>query len=137
MVVPPQIFDLASDMWEPLSEAECKDRDVRFVSSVCPSQVRSGIWKTWDENQDGFVAENEWNDLWFEGTNASFDTWDTDSDGILTQDEYMRVWDETDLYATWDADADTLLTRAEFSTGVWQAWNVDDDPYLTQNEWAL
>ena len=33
MPVPPHIFELASDMWEPLSEAECTGRDVRFVST--------------------------------------------------------------------------------------------------------
>ncbi len=31
MVVPPHVFELASDMWEPLEEAEYNGRDVRFV----------------------------------------------------------------------------------------------------------
>jgi hypothetical protein len=31
MVVPPAIFELASDLWESPDEAECKDRDVRFI----------------------------------------------------------------------------------------------------------
>jgi len=31
MVVPPHIFDLASDMWEAPDEAECSGRDVRFI----------------------------------------------------------------------------------------------------------
>ncbi|WP_257459188.1 AAA family ATPase [Archangium lipolyticum] len=33
MVVPPHIFELASDMWEPLDEDECSGRDVRFIST--------------------------------------------------------------------------------------------------------
>lgn len=33
MVVPPHIFELASDMWEPLDEVECSGRDVRFLSA--------------------------------------------------------------------------------------------------------
>lgn len=33
MVVPPHIFDLASDMWEPPDEAECSGRDVRFMGT--------------------------------------------------------------------------------------------------------
>jgi predicted kinase len=33
MVVPPHIFELASDMWEPLDDAECNARNVRFVST--------------------------------------------------------------------------------------------------------
>jgi predicted kinase len=31
MVVPPHIFELASDMWEPPGEDECEGRDVRFI----------------------------------------------------------------------------------------------------------
>jgi uncharacterized glyoxalase superfamily protein PhnB/predicted kinase len=31
MVVPPEIFEMASDLWEPLEPAECEGRDVRFV----------------------------------------------------------------------------------------------------------
>jgi uncharacterized glyoxalase superfamily protein PhnB/predicted kinase len=31
MVVPPAIFELASDLWEPPGEAECEGRDVRFI----------------------------------------------------------------------------------------------------------
>ncbi|MEM6995316.1 MAG: AAA family ATPase [Myxococcota bacterium] len=34
MVVPPEIFELASDMWEPLADDECEGRDVRFVATV-------------------------------------------------------------------------------------------------------
>ena len=33
MVVPPHIFDLASDMWEPPDDAECSGRNVRFIST--------------------------------------------------------------------------------------------------------
>ena len=33
MAVPPGIFELASDMWEPLLDDECSGRDVRFVST--------------------------------------------------------------------------------------------------------
>jgi predicted kinase len=31
MVVPPAIFELASDLWEPLDSSECAGRDVRFL----------------------------------------------------------------------------------------------------------
>jgi predicted kinase len=33
MVVPPDIFELASDLWEPPSASECAGRDVRFVGA--------------------------------------------------------------------------------------------------------
>jgi hypothetical protein len=31
MVVPLEVFELASDLWEPLDPAECAGRDVRFL----------------------------------------------------------------------------------------------------------
>jgi hypothetical protein len=31
MVVPPDVFELASDLWEPPDETECLGRDIRFV----------------------------------------------------------------------------------------------------------
>jgi predicted kinase len=31
MVVPPAIFELASDLWEPLDESECQEREVVFL----------------------------------------------------------------------------------------------------------
>ncbi len=34
MLVPPEIFELASDLWEPLEADECADRDVRFIDSA-------------------------------------------------------------------------------------------------------
>jgi predicted kinase/uncharacterized glyoxalase superfamily protein PhnB len=33
MLVPPHVFELASDLWEPVSQSECEGRDVRFVGS--------------------------------------------------------------------------------------------------------
>jgi predicted kinase len=40
MMVPPDIFELASDLWEPLDARECEERDVRFppssLSYACP-----------------------------------------------------------------------------------------------------
>ena len=33
MEVPDHIFEMASDMWEPLDDSECAGRDVRFIST--------------------------------------------------------------------------------------------------------
>jgi predicted kinase len=33
MVVPPAIFELASDLWEPPSASECEGREVRFIGT--------------------------------------------------------------------------------------------------------
>ncbi|MCH9681918.1 MAG: ATP-binding protein [Deltaproteobacteria bacterium] len=36
MVVPPDFFEMASDMWEPPLDDECEHRDVRFVPAAKP-----------------------------------------------------------------------------------------------------
>jgi predicted kinase/uncharacterized glyoxalase superfamily protein PhnB len=38
MVVPPAIFELASDLWEPLDPVEYENRDVRFVRTDAPGR---------------------------------------------------------------------------------------------------
>jgi predicted kinase len=35
MDVPDDFFEFASDMWEPLEDFECRNRDVRFLSTDC------------------------------------------------------------------------------------------------------
>lgn len=40
MFVPPAVFELASDRWEPPEDDECEGRDVRFVSSLSPPVER-------------------------------------------------------------------------------------------------
>jgi predicted kinase len=34
MVVPPEVFDLASDLWEPPGAAECEGRDIHFIDAA-------------------------------------------------------------------------------------------------------
>ncbi len=34
MVVPPDMFELASDMWEPPEEPERRERDMRFIDTT-------------------------------------------------------------------------------------------------------
>ncbi|WP_293248436.1 hypothetical protein [Nannocystis sp.] len=34
MVVPPQIFELASDLWQPLDTDECEGREIHFLDSA-------------------------------------------------------------------------------------------------------
>lgn len=36
MVVPPHVFELASDLWEPPDEAECRGREVEFMTTGEP-----------------------------------------------------------------------------------------------------
>jgi uncharacterized glyoxalase superfamily protein PhnB/predicted kinase len=38
MVVPPAIFELASDLWEPLDPTECEGRDVRSIRTDVPDR---------------------------------------------------------------------------------------------------
>jgi len=39
MVVPPAVFELASDLWEPLDPVECESRDVRFIRTDAPDRL--------------------------------------------------------------------------------------------------
>lgn len=44
MVVPPEVFELASDLWQPPSDDECRGRDVRFVfTDTAPSAGEDAV----------------------------------------------------------------------------------------------
>ena len=104
---------------------------------LAEQEFGEGIWEMWDVDDDGVVTQNEWKDPWFGGTYGEFGTWDADDDGMLTQSEFDQVWEGSGLFTAWDEDSDESLAGDEFADNVWESWNIDDDPFITQNEWVF
>lgn len=76
-----------------------------------------GVFDEWDADNDGFLAEKEFNDgvgdnddVWDSrfGGNAFFD-WDADDDNRLSKDEFYE-----NSYAVYDADDDNVIEEPEF-----------------------
>ena len=94
-----------------------------------------------DTDSDGRVTVEEWD---ASRADFAFGEWDTDADSMLSRDEYearlatqenadsFGGWD--DSYAAWDADGDGMLSMEEYNTGLWDAFDEDDDSMWSQDE---
>lgn len=65
-----------------------------------------------------------------------FDDWDTDNEAGISDDEWDAGFGENGIFDTWDADADGTLTEDEFNTGVYDAYDENDDDILDDQEFA-
>lgn len=71
-----------------------------------------------DDNADDQITQSEL-------ASGIFTSWDTNEDSTLTEAEFEAGVDRSDLYAdwsgdfgTWDADDDDIITASEFEAGV-------------------
>jgi len=69
------------------------------------------------------------------------ETWDADSDGFLSAAEFETFHPEiglevNDPFEEWDADGDELLAAGELGTGLFDAYDADDDELFEETEYA-
>jgi len=57
--------------------------------------------------------------------------WDTDKSGNLDFNEWNTGWGKT---STWDLDGDGVLTDREYSEGVFDMYDVDNDKHWNNDE---
>jgi hypothetical protein len=94
-----------------------------------------------DTDSDGRVTVEEWDAA---RADFAFGDWDADADTMLSREEYETAiqmqenadnfggWD--DNYAAWDADGDGMLSMEEYNSGLWDAFDEDDDSMWSQDE---
>lgn len=95
-------------------------------------------WEGMDTNEDGDITEEEWDAS--KAGSSVFDDWDTDDDGYINESEYA-----TGLFGVYDANDDGNITEEEWemtfneawaNDGGYNEWNVDNDPRLNQDEFS-
>lgn len=99
----------------------------------------AGLYSAWDTDDDLQITEAEYDvgtERWY---GADYDTpfteWDADASGYIDTTEFREAWDTPEYgYATWDTDADELVTETEFTTGVYDRVDLDDDMVVTIEE---
>lgn len=105
--------------------------DADGSGSLEVSELREGFYNIHDDNGDGIISEEEWDDGVFE---TDFQEWDENGDAQLDQEEFTNVFEGT--VGDWDAEGDGNLTENEFSEGVFDTYNLDDDEVLTADEFG-
>ena len=107
---------------------------------------RNGNFEDWDNNQDGYVSDNEFEDTW-EKDNY-FGDWDQDGDDVLSEDEWnsgvdnyyndSNGWDDNDnnSFAAWDQDNNGELDENEFTEGTYDTWDENNNNRIENNEYS-
>lgn len=98
----------------------------------------------WDSTADSVLDETEFGAGFGQGD--SFDIWDSDGDGLLSENEWGvglenqigAEYNEDDwgLFSDWDENEDALLDEAEFNSGVFGAYDLDDDDLWGDEEYG-
>lgn len=98
---------------------------------------------TWDEDNAGFVDQDEFNRQY---NQKYYDTWDTDRNQRLDQDEFEmgvkkyhgRISDyNADTYKDWDMDEDGTIDINEFQGGMYKTYDRNNDGRITQDELSV
>ncbi|WP_299819043.1 hypothetical protein [uncultured Jannaschia sp.] len=103
-------------------------------------EFATGLYNDYDRDNDRMVSEEEFG----VGTEryrggdyeASFADYDADTDGFLNQEEFGQFYgsDYTGYYSDLDTDGDAQLSRDEYSTGMYNAADLDRDQVVTVEE---
>lgn len=111
------------------------DRDE--TAGLSEGEFATGMFSRWDTDNDLQITEEEYEvgtERWY---GADYDTpfadYDTDGSGYIDTTEFGETWD-SDYYSEWDADGDGLLTEEEYTTGVYETADVNDDYVITVEE---
>lgn len=111
------------------------DRDE--TAGLSEGEFATGVFSRWDRDNDLQITEEEYavgSEQWYGADYATpFADYDTDDSGYIDTTEFGENWD-SDYYAEWDADTDGLLTEDEYTTGLYETADVNDDYVITVEE---
>ncbi len=100
-------------------------------------EFATGMYSSWDVDNDLQITEDEYTagaGRWYGPDYATpFTDYDVDSSGYIDRSEFGGAW-QNDYYTAWDADSDGLLTDDEFSTGIYDSADLNDDMVVTIEE---
>ena len=108
-----------------------------------PDEFADGLYELWDTSGDGELSVNEWDDgvdAWFgeELVDLRVEEWDEDSDGVISRFEFAETFVATHPFDRFDAvDADGLLGEDDFTAGIFDAADLDDDDAIgpAEDDW--
>mgnify|MGYP005749784189 CR=1 FL=1 len=92
---------------------------------------------TWDVNDDSMLDEEEWNNavLHYNMEGQAMTDWDKNKDMKLDESEFRAGMAKNNYYRDWDRNKDNMLDENEYTEGVFMLWDVDDDGYITEEEY--
>ncbi|TFL17065.1 hypothetical protein [Jannaschia formosa] len=116
--------------------------DINDDTYVDQNEFSTGLYSSYDMDNDLQITEDEfqtgYTNWW--GTDGYdttwYDTYDVDSSGYLDQSEFGQFYGDEygDYYAELDVNDDDLLTEDEYTTGVYNAADLDRNAVISIEE---
>lgn len=106
-------------------------------AALSDGEFATGTFADWDTDNDLEITEEEYGigtERWYgPDYDTPFTDWDADASGVIDRTEFGEAWDN-DYYTAWDEDDDSLLSEDEFTTGIYDTVDYDDDYVITVEE---
>jgi hypothetical protein len=116
--------------------------DVNDDTYLDESEFSTGLYADYDMNNDLQITQDEFETGYtrYFGADAydssMYGTYDADGSGYLDQSEFSSYYGDEyrDYYAEIDADDDNLLSQDEFTTGAYNAADLDRNAVISIEE---
>lgn len=117
-----------------------KEFDTDDNGYLTSDELRFGLFEAWDQNNDTLLTEEEFargSRQWFgsEDRYGTFAAGDANGDRLIGYDEFLDH--ALRIHAGWNQNADPLLDAREFSSGLFEDQDQDDDGSVRDNEFGL
>jgi Ca2+-binding EF-hand superfamily protein len=67
--------------------------------------------------------------------NLKFEDWDKDHSSVIEKDEFRQVFTKY-YYKDWNKSEDPYLDDEDFYSSVYRIWDLDNDDYMSEEEWV-
>ncbi len=112
------------------------DRSAR----VDERELRSGVFRYLDQNDDGALEPAEYREgwrTWFPSEPPMLEAIDADNDGVVDEEEFEAASTDLGLYQQDVGEAYGTVTEEEFYAGIYDSWDVNADERLAEDEWFV
>ena len=105
---------------------------VMFAAGAALADQTFESFDTADTNGDGEISKDEFYGLVSDA--GIYADWDADSDGFIEEEEFNEIGLDDD-FDTWDADENSYLDTNEFYEGYFTAFDEDENGHWNNYEW--
>ncbi|MGR3494206.1 hypothetical protein [Citreimonas sp.] len=106
-------------------------------AGLSEGEFSTGVFADWDTDNDLQITEEEYTagaERWYGADYATpYADYDTDGSGYIDRTEFGSAWD-SDYYTEWDSDGDSLISEDEYTTGLYDTVDLNDDTVITVEE---
>lgn len=113
-----------------------RDFDRNLSAGVDEREIKSGIFRYLDENDDQEIDATEYRegwDAWFPSEPPELEAIDADDDGVVDEREFEQADIDLGVYGG-EAQAGEV-TEADFYAGIYDSWDENADERLAEDEW--